>query len=127
MAKKVAPKAPVKQISTSTSTATSIAMPVAKPKVITKEYTERLVLVDAIKKRLSEIQLPQELQLDSCSLIRNLPLFFDAHLSRVLFMEGEVVKPYSERLKKALIMVGVDINEVIKSLKQSTDGASEKK
>ncbi len=126
MAKKITPKAPIKKAETPSSS-TLIAMPVSKPKVVTKEYAERSVLVDALKKRLSEIQLPKELQLESYAKINNLPLFFDAHLSRVLFMEGEIVKPYSERLKKALIMVGVDINEIIKSLKQSTDGTSEKK
>ncbi len=117
MAKKVIPKSPVKKTVLVSSSATQIALPVAKPKVVTKEYLQRLALVEAIKERLSLMELPNTLELDTCSIITDLPLFFDAHLARVLFMEGDIVKPYSERLKKALSMVGIDINQVIKGLK----------
>lgn len=89
---------------------------VKKPTVDKKE------LVNAIRKRLAETELPQELRLNKWSNITDVKKFFESHLAVVERQEGRVVEPYASRLKEVLKMVGIDINEIAKEILNKQNG-----
>ena len=74
-------------------------------------------LVMAIRKKLSETELPKEFMLEDWVTVIDVNKFFDSHLSVVLNSTTDISKPYSERLKKGLSIVGININEIAKELK----------
>jgi hypothetical protein len=87
---------------------------VKKPTVDKKE------LVNAIRKRLAETELPQELRLNEWSNITNVRKFLDSHLMVVEHQEGRVSEPYASRLKEVLKMVGIDVTEIAKEILNKT-------
>jgi len=84
--------------------------PVKKPIVGKKE------LVTAIRKRLESVKLPEEMYLEKWECIVNVKKFFETHLCIVEKQEGRVSEPYAYRLKKALKLLDIDINEIAKGL-----------
>ena len=84
--------------------------PVKKPIVGKKE------LVTAIRKRLESVKLPDEMYLEKWERIINVKKFFETHLCIVERQEGRVSEPYAYRLKKALKLLDIDINEIAKGL-----------
>ncbi len=85
---------------------------VIKPKVVkplTEKEQGKLDFINSIKKKLSEITLPKELQLSPHEKITNTAKFFDAHLSRTSLSGANVDAPYLDRLKVAFKMVGIEI------------------
>lgn len=74
-------------------------------------------LIMAIRKKLSETELPKEFILEDWAKVTDVNKFFDSHLSVVLNSTTDISKPYSERLKKGLSIVGININELAKELK----------
>jgi hypothetical protein len=93
--------------------------PIQKPKAVDKK-----LLVDAIRKSLDAIQLPNEMYLEKCARVTDVKKFFASHLSVIEDKEGLLQKPYADRLKKALTIVGIDIkalaNEIELKEKQKT-------
>ena len=79
--------------------------------------SEKEPLVMAIRKKLSETELPKEFMLEDWVTVIDVNKFFDSHLSVVLNSTTDISKPYSERLKKGLSIVGININEIAKELK----------
>jgi hypothetical protein len=74
-------------------------------------------LINAIKKKLTETELPKEFMLEDWAKVTDVKKFFDSHLSVVLNGSEKSAKPYAERLKKGLKIVGININELSKQLK----------
>lgn len=93
--------------------------PIQKPKAVDKK-----LLIASIRKSLDAIELPKEMSLEKWAYITDVKKFFDSHLSVVESKEGLPQKPYAERLKKALSLVGIDIkslaNEIELKEKQKT-------
>ncbi len=92
---------------------------VIKPKVIkplTEKEQVKLNFINSIKKQLSEVTLPKELQLSAHEKITDTAKFFEAHLSRTSLIGSELDKPYLDRLKVALKMVGVEIKDFDKMM-----------
>ena len=79
--------------------------PIQKPKAVDKK-----LLVDSIRRSLDAIELPKELCLEEWAKITDTKKFFDSHLSIIEEKEGLLQKTYAERLKKALKLVGININ-----------------
>jgi hypothetical protein len=79
--------------------------------------SDKKPLIMAIRKKLSETKLPKEFMLEDWVTVIDVNKFFDSHLSVVLNSTTDVSKPYSERLKKGLSIVGININEIAKELK----------
>lgn len=75
-------------------------------------------LINAIKKKLSETELPKEFMLEDWAKVTDVNKFFDSHLSVVLKDNDNTSKPYAERLKKGLKIVGININELAKTIKK---------
>ena len=75
-------------------------------------------LILAIKKKLFETELPKEFMLENWVKVTDVNKFFDSHLSIILKDDNNTSKPYAERLKKGLKIVGININELAKSIKK---------
>lgn len=75
-------------------------------------------LINAIKKKLSETELPKEFMLEDWAKVTDVNKFFNSHLSVVLKDNDNTSKPYAERLKKGLKIVGININELAKTIKK---------
>lgn len=82
---------------------------------------DKKLLLQEVKRILSEMELPKEIQLEPHAKITDVRLFLDSHIS-VIGQEGEVVKPYAERFKKVLGILGVDLNEIAKKLLENANG-----
>jgi hypothetical protein len=93
--------------------------PIQKPKVVDKK-----LLIASIRKSLEATELPKEMRLDKSAYITDVKKFFDSHLSVVESKEGLPQKPYAERFKRSLLLVGIDIkalaNEIELNQKQKT-------
>ena len=74
-------------------------------------------LIMAIRKKLSETELPKEFMLENWAKVTDVNKFFDSHLIVVLNSSEKTSQPYAERLKKGLKIVGININELAKSIK----------
>lgn len=74
-------------------------------------------LIMAIRKKLSETELPKEFMLEDWAKVTDVNKFFNSHLSIVLKDNDNTLKPYAERLKKGLKIVGININELAKTIK----------
>jgi len=55
--------------------------------------------------------------LNKCTVITDVPHFFDTHLKIMETANDKLIVNFSERLKQALVIVGIDINELAKNLK----------
>jgi hypothetical protein len=124
-------KAPVKKAGSVSTPIAGMSTPL-KAKDNSKEGIQKAAMLEAIRLRLLAMELPKELQLSPHEKITDVTKFFDAHLAVVLRNSSDTYKPYSDRLKQALAMVGIDIKEVLKTLKaeefkKTQDGESEKK
>ncbi len=71
-------------------------------------------LIFSIRKKLSETELPKEFILEKWAKVTDVNKFFDSHLLVVLNNNEKTSKPYAERLKKGLKIVGININELAK-------------
>ncbi len=99
----------------------SITTPSAaiKPKVVkplTEKEKAKAEFIESIRKRISDIELPKELRLSSYENIINTAKFFDNHLSRISLSGREIDKPYNDRLKQALKLIGIEIENFDKML-----------
>ena len=83
---------------------------------------DKKLLLQEVKRILSEMELPKEIQLEPYAKITDVRLFLDSHISVINRQEGEVVKPYAERFKKVLGILGVDLNEIAKKLLENANG-----
>lgn len=83
---------------------------------IKKPVVSRRELADAIRKRLESIDIPKQMYLEKWEQIIDVKKFFETHLSIVERHEGKSSEPYAYRLKKALKLLDIDINEIAKSL-----------
>ena len=81
-----------------------------------KPTAEKLALLKSIKEALSKIKLPETIQLDSVTVIVDVPLFFDTHLQVIEKQHPDQSEPCADRLKKALIILGIDIKELAKKV-----------
>ncbi len=85
---------------------------VIKPKVVkplTDKEKEKADFIDSIRKRLSKIEIPKELELSPYEKIIDTRKFFDGHLSRISLSGRNVDTPYNDRLKRVLKIVGIEI------------------
>jgi Domain of unknown function (DUF6965) len=85
---------------------------------IKKPIVSKSELVAGIRKALKEIKLPEEIKLNVCSTITDPAKFFESHLAIVEAQEGRSMKPYSDRLKVACSLVGIDLVQMAKNLKK---------
>lgn len=83
-------------------------------KVANKNTKEPLIM--AIRKKLSETELPKEFMLEDWAKVTDVNKFFNSHLSIVQKDNDNKSKPCAERLKKGLKIVGININELSKQL-----------
>lgn len=83
---------------------------VKKPSVDKKE------LVIAIRKSLESINLPKQMYLEKWENVIDVKKFLETHLCIVESKEGFVSDSYAYRLKKALIILGIDINQLAKEI-----------
>jgi len=85
----------------------------------TKQLEDRKKLTDAIREKLKSIKLPKQLALSPHATITNLERFFDSHLKVVEKHDPEslVTKAFAERLRLALVLIGVNVNEIAKTVK----------
>lgn len=89
----------------------------AKKLILAKNPTVgKKELVTAIRKRLESTELPEEMYLEKWEHILNVKKFFETHLCIIERQEGRVSEPYAYRLKKALKLLDIDINEIAKGL-----------
>jgi hypothetical protein len=79
--------------------------------------SDKKPLIMAIRKKLSETELPKEFMLEKWAKVTDVNKFFDSHLSVVLNGNEKNSKPYADRLKKGLKIVKININEIAKELK----------
>jgi len=79
--------------------------------------SEKEPLITAIRKKLSETELPKEFMLEDWAKVTDVNKFFDSHLKVVLNGSEKTSQPYADRLKKGLKIVGININELAKSIK----------
>jgi hypothetical protein len=82
-----------------------------KPKKVDKS-----LLLKEVKVRLSKMELPKELQLEPHSKITDVNKFLESHLSVVENSDNPVFKPYSDRLKKVLGLLGIDLVQIAKEI-----------
>ena len=91
----------------------------SKTPIKAKPTADKLLLLQAIRKKLSETELPKELDLEPYAHIFDLPLWFENHIRTIECQDPELAEPCAERLKKALAMVGIDIKELAKTIKKA--------
>lgn len=84
----------------------------------TKSVNDKKIIINAIRKKLSETEMPKEIMLEKWARVTDTKKFFETHLSVIENQTSErVIEPASDRLKKALLIVGIDIKEIVKSIK----------
>lgn len=83
-----------------------------------QKQLQKKALTDALRKKISETELPDIIVLEKWATITDPFQFFDSHLNAIERASEMNVPLYSERLKKALQIVGIDINEVANSIKK---------
>lgn len=85
-----------------------------------KKEISKEKLLKAIKEKLKDIEMPDKIILDSCTIITNPQKFFDLHLYCIGFMQKNKISDcYSERLKLALKKLNIDLNELAKTIKDA--------
>ena len=80
-----------------------------------KKVDKKLLLAE-VRSRLSKMDLPKELQLEAWAKITDVSKFLESHISVVENSDNDFTKPYAERLKKALGMLGIDLTAIAKEL-----------
>ena len=83
-----------------------------------KKVDKKLLLAE-VRSRLSKMELPKEIQLEAWAKITDVNKFLESHISVVEKSDNQNTKPYAERLKKALGLLGVDLTTIAKELMES--------
>ncbi len=82
-----------------------------------KKEISKEKLLEVIREKLEQIEMPKEIILDKCSIITNPKKFFDLHIHCIGKMQKDRISSlYSQRLKLALSKLNIDINEIAKQL-----------
>ena len=89
-----------------------------KPKFTKKvaPVADKKKLIALIRETLKKTDLPSTIQLEKWAVITDVQKFFESHLVLIEHNEGLYIKPASERLKKALGLIGIDIKELAKQI-----------
>jgi hypothetical protein len=82
-----------------------------------KPIVSKSELIAGIRSALNKITLPDEIKLNVCTTIKDPAKFFESHLTIVEAQDGNRYKPYSDRLKLACSIVGIDLKEIAKTIK----------
>ena len=82
--------------------------------------SDKKPLIMAIRKKLSETELPKDFMLEKWAKVTDVNKFFDSYLSVVLIGNEKTAQPYADRLKKGLKIVGININELAKEIKNKS-------
>ena len=77
---------------------------------------DKNLLLAEVRNRLSKMELPKEIQLEAWAKITDVNKFLESHISVVENSDNDITKPYAERLKKALGMLGIDLTAIAKEL-----------
>jgi hypothetical protein len=83
-----------------------------------KPINNKEPLIMAIRKKLAETDIPKQFMLEDWVNVTDSTKFFDSHLSIILNNNEKISKPFSERLKKGLKILGININELSREIKK---------
>ena len=88
-----------------------------KPKVVVPKYDKKNLL-EAIRKKLAETELPKEIKLNAWSTITNPRRYFESYLLEIEAYSGQLAYDSGEKLKEGLVAVGIDLQEIANTLEK---------
>ncbi len=85
-----------------------------------KKQITKKELLEAIRKKLQEITIPEEIIIDNCNTIIDTEKFFELHIRMVEILQvPQFNKLYANRLKEALKVLNIDVQQLAKEIQDA--------